>query len=99
MRDRDREGQRPTEGQLIGPNRDRRSHKMGWTGLGPFSVRSSKLFGSGRNNFLKDRLFNTGPLSTLSHVFILSPVYSVMCLFSLLIPASPWCVSAWTLRL
>ena len=71
---------------------------MGRTSLGPVSVWSSKLFSLGPNDFLKDHLFNTGPLSTLSHVSILSPIYSVLCLFSLLILASLGCVSAWTLR-
>ena len=37
---RAREGQRPTVCRSTGPNRDRRSQKMGPTGLGPISVRS-----------------------------------------------------------
>ena len=36
-----REGQRPTDCQSTRPNRDRRSQKMGGTGLGPASVWSS----------------------------------------------------------
>ena len=36
-----REVQRPTEGWLTRPNRDRQSHKMGRTGLSPTSVRSA----------------------------------------------------------
>ena len=36
-----REVQRPIEGRSTGPNRDRRSQKMGRTGLGPTSVRST----------------------------------------------------------
>ena len=35
-----RDGQRPTECRKTGPNRDRRSRKMGQTGLRPVSVRS-----------------------------------------------------------
>ena len=41
-----REGQRPTEGPKTGPNRDRRSRKMGGTSLGPSSVRSILLLRS-----------------------------------------------------
>ena len=48
-----REGQRPTECRSTGLNRDRQSYEIGRTGLGPVSVRSSKLFGSGPNYFLK----------------------------------------------
>ena len=47
-----REGQRPNEGRSTGPNRDRRSHKMGRTGLSPTSVRSSlglRSWTEGRN--------------------------------------------------
>ena len=47
-----REVQRPTEGWSTGPNRDRRSHKMGWTGLGQTSVRSAsglRSWTEGRN--------------------------------------------------